>query len=302
MKKLLIVTLVSTITLAAILFSCSGDDAVTPAPFNLVSGVYMGDTIPINETTMLRVDLSVDEQADGTVNGGLWVSWLYTTQIDHRERVLHNLTFTRMPDGETVQFSGTASITNPAGEVHISGSIVSGSVIDFTATFADGRVVAGKMNRKGPYLRPSDSKSTLDSVSDNVGTYPAVWGTYWPDTNTSFYICSQLLPLGKLVVTSSTINNVGTIDLEGEAYAWYSNCEWTLYQPGDTFSVVLPYEGDPTNFEIKPFETSIFFNLDAEDICNWFAAPFWNPSEQMMIINGEATCESGCMGTLGPKE
>ena len=57
MKKLIIVTIVSTITLAAVLFSCSGEDGVTPADATLVSGVFLGDTIPINDTTRLQVDL-----------------------------------------------------------------------------------------------------------------------------------------------------------------------------------------------------------------------------------------------------
>ena len=302
MKKLIVVAMLSTITLAVILFSCSDDDAVTPAPSNLVSGVFLGDTIPINDTTMLQVDLSVDELADGSVNGGLWVSWLYTTQLRERERVLHQLSLTHMPDGQTVHFNGTASITNPPGEVRISGSIISGSVIEDTVTFADGRVVVGTMNRRGPFLRPSDSKSTLDSVFDNVGTYPAVWIQYEPVPSGSGYLCGQDLPLGKLVVTSSTVNNVGTIDLEGKAYAWYSDCVPSLYQPGDTLSAVLPGD-DPTNFEIKPWETSIIFDLDDGNICNFIGSPYWNPSEKILIINGMCgNCEDGCMGTLGPKE
>jgi len=148
MKKLIVVAMLSTITMTAFLFSCSGDDAVTPAPSNLVSGVFLGDTIPINDTTMLQVDLSVDELTDGTVNGGLWVSWLYTTQLRERERVLHQLSLTHMPDGQTVHFNGTASITNPPPGKTIDQS-GSRSIPDFNIPYhiGDSSKIAGRLSK-----------------------------------------------------------------------------------------------------------------------------------------------------------
>lgn len=134
--------------MTVILFSCSGDDGVTPGDAKLVSGIFLGDTIPINDTTMLQVRLSVDEQTNVRINGGLWVTWRYTTPLSDRERVLHHLTFTHMPDGQTVNFNGTASITNPPPSKTIDQS-GSRSIPDFNIPYhiGDSSKIAGRLSK-----------------------------------------------------------------------------------------------------------------------------------------------------------
>lgn len=285
---------------AALIYSCSKDDA--PAQALPVSGIFIGTPLAINDTALLQVDLSLDELADGSVNGGLWLTYSYDHHPASRERVLHQLVLTPSSDGQTVLFTGMASITNPPGELLISGTITDGKNISAEVTLPDGQSVSPIMHWTGPYLRPNTTKALTTDASDYVGTYPAVWGSCGGDCHG--------LPLynGQLVVSEASVNNVGTIDFKGKAIGWYSGCCTVWYSPGDTRSASLPMDNEAENAEIQGGNLTITFLMDDRVNEAVFSLGNWDPSQSLEINNSiffmvgfGMQVTSMQTGTIGPK-
>jgi len=285
---------------AALIYSCSKDDA--PAQTLPVSGIFIGTPQVINDTALLQVDLSLDELADGSVNGGLWLTYSYDHHPASRERVLHQLVLTPSSDGQTVLFTGMASITNPPGELLLSGTITGGKYISTEVTLPDGQSVSPVMYWTGPYLRPNTTKALTTDASDYVGTYPAVWGSCDSD-------CYDGLPLynGQLVVSDASVNNVGTIDFKGKAIGWYSGCCNGYYQAGDTLSASLPRDNFADEAEIRGGTLFLTFILDESIWEQLWSLGNWDPSQSLMITNGITLMGDGDMenfyskGTIGAK-
>jgi len=303
MKHNLTLLMLLAVATAALIFSCSKDDTTDQAP--PVSGIFIGIPLAINDTALLQVDLSLDELADGSVNGGLWLTYSYDHHPAFRERVLHHLAFTPSSDGQTVLFTGMASITNPPGELLLSGTITGSKYISAEVTLPNGQSVSPVLYWTGPYLRPNTTKALTTDASDYVGTYPAVWGSCDGQCHG--------LPLynGQLVVSEASVNNVGTIDFKGKAIGWYSGCciEWPFHA-GDTLSASLPHDNDADEAEIRGGTLEFNFELDRWVNEMVVSVGKWDPSQSLMITNsilltgldgGSGQEPLNRTGKLGPK-
>ena len=214
MKKSTYLTLLLLSVMILAVISCSKKEEEAPVAAPLVSGIFQGDTLYLNDSVVASVIFSFDELEDGTVNGGVRIRIIGHKQNYRQQKYLsqHTMaTWTKGTDSITV-VAGEADMGNDLGIIAFSGTLNGSKSFDYTLMgqgFADEETAA----YIGEYIRPGDTKSML--TTNYVGTYNVTCGSASAENCWVWDNCTCDAFNLTLHITAQTPNCCGGISLTG---------------------------------------------------------------------------------------
>lgn len=287
MKKSTYLTLLLLSVMILAVISCSKKEEEAPVAAPLVSGIFQGDTLYLNDSVVASVIFSFDELEDGTVNGGVRIRIIGHKQNYRQQKYLsqHTMTtWTKGTDSITV-VAGEADMGDDLGIIAFSGKLNGSEPFDYTLMgqgFADEETAV----YIGGYIRPGDTKSTL--TTNYVGTYSVTCGS--ASTETCFvgdnYTCDAFNLT--LHITAQTPNCCGGISLTGYFAGDVPNIGSNNHVLDDQSEVYAGYLSTETdNYGFAFGCNDCIWNPAATYGCDWGYAIYWTPDDTCGDLFGE---------------